>query len=245
EITRQHVESVRGMAPIECVAGIFAAVSASEVLRALSIVDEVAAKGTSVGDFLDQLISFGRDLMILAATGSADGASAYGPARAALQELGKTTSLETALLFLDVLVQARTRVRSRALSNPLVALEMAIARLAGLGGIMPLSEILSRLDSLPAARPTPGGKSFEASSSGEARPEADIRHSPRPEPPPVKPVPTTEKPQAATAKAKLSRHPVVDRIKSLFDGVIVHCETNENDSSAGKPASDGDGQEED
>ncbi len=155
EVSRQDVETVRGVAAAENVAGIFEAIAASDVRKALTIVDEVASRGTSVGDFLDQLITFGRDLMLFAATSSADGAVSYGPAREALLRLGKATSLESALLWLDVLVQARTRVRSRSLTNPLVALEMAVARLAGLGGVTPVAEILKGLAGLPAIAPAP------------------------------------------------------------------------------------------
>ena len=153
EVTRRDVESVRGVASAENVAGVFTRIAAADVAAALAIVDEVASRGTNVGDFLDQLIAYGRDLMILTASNSTDGISAYGPARDALLEQTKTTSLEKALLYLDVLTQARTRVRSRALSNPLVALEMAVARLAGLGGIVPVSDILARLDNLPTTPP--------------------------------------------------------------------------------------------
>ena len=53
------------------------------------------------------VIAFGRDLMLCAVTGSDDGASAYGPARDALRRLAPATSLESALLYLDVLAQSR------------------------------------------------------------------------------------------------------------------------------------------
>ncbi len=150
EVTRQDVESVRGVAAAENVAGVFEAINRQDVRAALAIVDEIASRGTSVGDFLDQLVGFGRDLMLFAATGSVEGATAYGPAREVLQQLGPDTSLESALLYLDVLVQARTKVRSRALTNPLVALEMAVARLSGLGGVTPVAEILRKISDLPA-----------------------------------------------------------------------------------------------
>ncbi|MDR3077273.1 MAG: DNA polymerase III subunit gamma/tau [Planctomycetota bacterium] len=149
EVTRGDVESLRGVASAENVAGLFAAIAKADLPAALAVVDRVASRGTSVGDYLDQLIAFGRDLMIHAATGSLEGIGAYGPAKAAVTELAGNNGLETILLWLDVLAQARTRVRSRSLSNPLVALEMAVARLAGLGGLTPLSELISRLDSLP------------------------------------------------------------------------------------------------
>ncbi|MCC8167554.1 MAG: DNA polymerase III subunit gamma/tau [Planctomycetes bacterium] len=150
EVTREDVEAIRGVASAENVQGIFAAIKTGDVKTALRIVDEVASRGTNVGDFLDQLIGYGRDIMYLVAGGGMDGVGAYGPAREALSRLAQATSLETALLQLDVLTQARTRVRARALTNPLVALEMAVARLAGLGGVVPVEKILAHLAELPA-----------------------------------------------------------------------------------------------
>ncbi len=51
-VERADVEAVRGVASAENVAGIFDAVAARDVRRALAIVDEVASRGTNVGDFL-------------------------------------------------------------------------------------------------------------------------------------------------------------------------------------------------
>ncbi len=195
EVKRQDVEAVRGVAPAENVAGIFTAIAQADVRQALAIVDEVASRGTNVGDFLDQLIAFGRDLMVFAATKSVDDVSAYGPAREAILALGPTTPLESALLYLDILTQARTRVRSRALSNPLVALEMAVARLAGLGGVTPVSEILSRLENIPvpapapAPRPEPQPEPIRATPPQapveERRPEPARENAPQPAPEPI------------------------------------------------------------
>ncbi|MCD8140819.1 MAG: DNA polymerase III subunit gamma/tau [Planctomycetaceae bacterium] len=151
EVTRVDVESVRGVASSENVAGLFQKIAAGDAAGALAVVDEVASRGTNVGDFLDQIISFGRDLMVYVAGKNEEVVSAFGPARQTLLHLAANTPLETALLYLDVFTQARTRVRSRALSNPLVSLEMAVARLAGLGGVTPVAEILQHLSGLPAA----------------------------------------------------------------------------------------------
>lgn len=223
EVTRQDVESVRGVAATENVAGVFGAVNRQDVKAALAIVDEIASRGTSVGDFLDQLIGFGRDLMLFAATGSADGATAYGPAREALKRLGPVTSLESALLYLDVLVQARTKVRSRALTNPLVALEMAVARLSGLGGVTPVSEILRKINDLPALPQSSGAQPENATriipkaesarfQVKEAAPEPN-KPAPAPEPAPVvKAVeaPPPPPPEIKPAQPKQARPPVME-----------------------------------
>ncbi len=157
KVTREDVERVRGVAGAEAVAGIFEAVLAHDVKKALGIVDEVAQRGTNVGDFLDQLIEYGRDLMLVSATGTREGITAYGPARKVLFEIADAITLEQSLLMLDVFAQARTRVRSRALTNPLVPLEMAVARLAGLEALEPVSKLMARLDAYASGAPLPTG----------------------------------------------------------------------------------------
>ncbi|MBP5232555.1 MAG: DNA polymerase III subunit gamma/tau, partial [Planctomycetes bacterium] len=126
KVTRADVEQVRGAAGAESVAGVFEAVCAKDLPGALAILDGVAARGANCGDFLDQLIEFGRDLMQVVATGRLEQASAYGPALNTLKNLANALALDQTLLMLDVFCEARARVRSRALSNPMVALEMAV-----------------------------------------------------------------------------------------------------------------------
>lgn len=145
-VTREDVERVRGVARVETVAGLYQAIGAHDLQGALARVDEVAQCGVNVGDYLDQLIGFGRDLMLLIATKKEEGINAYGPARQTLQNLAGVVTLDQVLLILDVFTQARTRVRSRALSNPLVPLEMAVARLAGLDSLEPVGGLLQKLE---------------------------------------------------------------------------------------------------
>jgi DNA polymerase-3 subunit gamma/tau len=155
EVTREDVEGVRGVAGAETVAGLYEATVAHDVVKALELVDAVAQRGTNVGDFLDQLIEFGRDLMLIIATRKDEGVSSYGPAREALDRLAKTVTLDHVLLILDVFSQARTRVRSRALTNPLVPLEMAVARLAGLDHLVSVKALTEKLDLLARGAPLP------------------------------------------------------------------------------------------
>ncbi len=183
EVTRADVERVRGVAPAESVAGLYCAIAQKDVKRAMAIVDEICQRGVNSGDFLDQLVDYGRDLLLLVATGNEDGVSAYGPARAALVELSRQTSLDTALLFLDVFVQARIRLRSRALSNPFIPLEMAVARLAGLAGLESLGALAQRLEDLArGGAPAAGGKSRSSTaaelSTREARPAHPFEEPP-------------------------------------------------------------------
>ncbi len=194
EVTREDVERVRGVASAEAVSGLFAKIHAHDLPGALGVVDEVAQCGVTVGDYLDQLIEFGRDLMLVAATKKAEGISAYGPARACLLELAQSVSLDQILLWLDVLVQARTRVRMRALTNPLVPLEMAIARLAGLDELTSVSALAQTLEALASGAPPP--RPAPRPDPVPSRPPAPIP-APRPQEQ-IRPAPPAESPAPET-----------------------------------------------
>lgn len=197
KVTREDVERVRGVASAEAVAGVYAAIHAHDVKVALRFVDEVAQTGTNVGDFLDQLIAFGRDLMLMAARQNEEGITVYGPARETLQRLHKEVSLDYALLILDVFSEARTRVRSRALTNPLVPLEMAVARLSGLDSLEPVGKLIQKLDALARGAPLPTAASVPvpaASVSAAIAPTPAV-------PAPVKPPQPTPVSAAATDSA--------------------------------------------
>lgn len=156
-MTREDVERVRGVAGIDVVTGIFDTIARGDCARAMALVDGVSRMGTGAGEFLDQLIEYGRDLMRVCITKSLDGVSAYGPARACLQQQAEAMGLEQAILILDVFSTARVRVRGRALSNPYVPLEMAVARLAGLEGITGLEQVVSRIESIAKSGALSGG----------------------------------------------------------------------------------------
>lgn len=146
KITREDVERVRGVAGAEIVAGLFENIVAKNLSVALQIIDSVAQNGTNCGDFLDQLIEFGRDLMQVIVTKNSEQISAYGPALDCIKKLANAVKLDQALLMLEIFSEARIRVRSRALANPLVALEIAVARLAGMDNLEPLSDLINKLE---------------------------------------------------------------------------------------------------
>jgi DNA polymerase-3 subunit gamma/tau len=200
-ITREDVERVRGVAGIESVLAIYDAIAAGDCAAALRAVDEVARRGAGVGDYLDQLIGYGRDLMLYLATQSAEGIGSYGPARDAVQRHADSISLEQTLLILEVFATARTRVRSRALSNPLVPLEMAAVRLAGLEGIESVGSVIGRIEELAQSGALAGGADVHLPNAGQTAPSAPAApagEAPRPAPPETKaaPTPAGEAPQA-------------------------------------------------
>lgn len=207
KVTREDVERVRGVAGAEAVAGVYEAILSHDLKRALRIVDEVAQRGTNTGDFLDQLIEYGRDVMIVIGTGAAEGVSAYGPARKVLLDIANSITLDQSLLMLDVFAQARTRVRSRALSNPLVPLEMAVARLCGLESLAPLGDILLKLNAFASGAPLPEPGSYAP--AGAATPvEATVQERPASPAPVATPAPAIAPVAAPVAVNAAAPEPV-------------------------------------
>lgn len=160
KITREDVECVRGAAGMDAVISVYDSIAAHDSMAGLNIIEEVASRGTSIGDFLDQLIEYGRDLMLFTISKSVDKISSYGPAKDAVKRHAEKMPLEESLLILDVFTNARIKVRSRALSNPLVPLEMAVARLAGLEKLEPVGKVIERIEELAKSGALSGGLEY-------------------------------------------------------------------------------------
>ncbi len=170
-VTREEVEKVKGAAGIESVIAIFDAIVKHDSIAGLKIVDEIAMQGISVGDFFDQLISYGRDLMLCNASKSMEKISTYGPAKKSITEHSKNLSLEQILLCLDVFINARIKVKSRALANPLVPLEMAVARLSGLEHTDSIENTIARIEDLAKSGALSGGIEFAGNISSDEKAE--------------------------------------------------------------------------
>ncbi len=238
-ITREDVERVRGAPGVESVVAVYQAIADRDGAKALSVVEEVAVRGGGAGDFLDELIAYGRDLMLVQVTGATEGLSLYGPAREAAGRHAQALRLEEVLLALDVLSEARTRVRSRALANPQVPLEMAVVRLAALEGVASVGEVLGRIESLaqsgalsggedapapapPAQASAPAREAGPAASAPErASPSTDTESACEAPPPPT---PTEEPDAESTPKRQALSDPHVRMALDRFQAEILNIE---------------------
>ncbi|MBI1830178.1 MAG: hypothetical protein HYR84_01860 [Planctomycetes bacterium] len=139
-LTVESVHQLLGTAHEERVAAIAGAVLAKDPKQVLEIVNQIANQGQQLGELLDQLIDYWRDLMVVNSAGIAGQAVSVSSARRSLLEQhAKRASLDTILAGMDVLVTAKTRMRHS--SHVRAILEMALVRLSQLEDLLPIAQI--------------------------------------------------------------------------------------------------------
>ncbi len=157
-LTAARVHQLLGTANEERVASLAAAVLAHDGKQALEQLAQAADQGLQLGELLDQLIEYWRDLMVVNCSGGeVQPLSVTGAQRDALKQQAKALSLDTILAGLDVLVSSKNRLRSSQHSRVLV--EMALVRLSRLLDLVPLGQLAQWLTQggtpRPAAAPAP------------------------------------------------------------------------------------------
>jgi len=172
-LTAERVHQLLGTAHEDRVVELANALLAKDAAKALATLEQSVERGQQLGELLDQLIDYWRDLMIVQAAGpDVPTLSVTGSHRGNLQKQAKGLSSDAILAGLDILVSAKNRMRFT--SHPRVILEMALVRLSRLENLAALSQLVqwvqegqiagSRTPSpgASAGRPSPGGLSGSA-----------------------------------------------------------------------------------
>jgi DNA polymerase-3 subunit gamma/tau len=161
-LTAERVHQLLGTAHEDRVVELAAALLAKDAAAALTALEQSVERGQQLGELLDQLIDYWRDLMIVQAAGpEVPTPSVTGAHRAELQKQAKSVSPDAVLAGLDILVSAKNRMRFT--SHPRVILEMALVRLARLENLAALSQLVQWVQEGQVG----GGKpSVPAASSG-------------------------------------------------------------------------------
>jgi DNA polymerase III subunit gamma/tau len=140
QLTAQQVHQLLGTASDERIADLAGAVLNRDAQRMLELVEHAADEGLQLGELLDQLISYWRDLMVVRAAGAgAPGLSVSSQQRAVLLEQAQNRSLETITAGLDILAAARARMRST--QHGRILLEMAVLRVGRLDDLKSLTQL--------------------------------------------------------------------------------------------------------
>jgi DNA polymerase-3 subunit gamma/tau len=160
KLTADAVHHLLGTAGDERVLALADAVLSQDGKKALDLLDEACATGLQLGELIDQLTAYWRDLMV-AHCGGTEGRDLSVPARHhdTLRNHAKAAGLDAILAGLDVL--SATRARMRASNHPRTLVEMALVRLGRLGDLASLSQLSQwlgqvRLDPRGALTPPPG-----------------------------------------------------------------------------------------
>jgi DNA polymerase-3 subunit gamma/tau len=173
KLTVERVHELLGTAHEERIAALAEAILAKDAKQALALIAEAADRGLQLGELLDQLVDYWRDLMVVQAAGAADQSlSVTGANRDKLQQQAANLSSETILAGLDVLVTAKSRLRTT--SHGRIVLEMAIVRLARLDDLVGVSQLVQLLQdggvAVSAGRPTASSPRLELEKKKVAEP---------------------------------------------------------------------------
>ena len=177
-LTSDQVHHLLGTAGDERILALAEAVLANDAKKALDLLDEAAVGGLQLGELVDQLIAYWRDLMIAHCAGT-EGRDLSVPSRHhdTLRKQAKAVSLDAILAGLDVLSATKGRMRGSNHGRTLV--EMAIVRLGRLADLASISQLAQwigqvRLDPRAAATSSAPGTTV----ARNAGPAPDVKKKP-------------------------------------------------------------------
>jgi DNA polymerase-3 subunit gamma/tau len=139
-LTADQVHQLLGTAHDDRVAALADAVLSHNAGQALELLGDAAGSGLQLGELLDQLIDYWRDLMVVQCAGDAARDLSVPPRlRPTLTKQAQSVSTDTLLAGLDVL--STTKMRLRGSSHARVLLEMALVRLGRLDDLVSLAQL--------------------------------------------------------------------------------------------------------
>jgi DNA polymerase-3 subunit gamma/tau len=195
-LTVEVVHSLLGIASDERLLAMLDALAKHDSCAALRLLDESSLAGVQPADFVNGLIDFVRDALVLAA-GAESVLLAVSPRhRADLKNIIERWPLDSILAALQILSECRSRMRGSSHSRLLV--ELAIVRVARLEDMVALAALVERLTALESG-PMPVRKP----ESGETARQPVLPEALRPTPEPtpqrgvLRPPPTSAPPSIA------------------------------------------------
>lgn len=144
-LTADHVYRLLGTAHADRVMELAKAILEHDSKEALELLSRSVDEGLQLGELLDQLIAYWRDLMVVSCAGVEVGdISVPSRHREILIQQAKTASIDTILAGLDVL--GTTKARLRGSNHGRVLMEMALVRLSRLDDLVSLSQLTQWLN---------------------------------------------------------------------------------------------------
>jgi len=150
KLTAQAVHRILGTADEDLVAGLAAAVLGQDVKGAVERFNSAMENGVQLGELLDQMMSYWRDLLLMKTAGrDFDGFLFSQRFHDALQQQAQSISQDVILLALDLLAATASRLRSTAHGRVLV--EVLLVRLSRLDHLSSVADLAQRVASSSAA----------------------------------------------------------------------------------------------
>ncbi|MSU77874.1 MAG: DNA polymerase III subunit gamma/tau [Gemmataceae bacterium] len=200
-LTVDRVHQMLGTAHEDRVTAIAEAVLTKNAKLALEIVNDIVNAGQQLGELLDQLIEYWRDLMVVNAAGlSGQSVSVSSARRDVLQRHATSVSLDTILAGMDIFAAAKTRMRGS--SHVRALFEMALVRMSMLADLVPIAQIAQLLAKEGGMIATPAKASVP--SGGFARAPAPV---------------TPEKKNVTTDSSSTPTGATVELNEQTFDGI--------------------------
>jgi DNA polymerase-3 subunit gamma/tau len=149
-ISVDQVQQLLGTAGDDRVVALADAVVNADAKQALDLLDQAVASGLQLGELVDQLLAYWRDLMVVNAGGS-EGRDLSVPSRhhQTLAKHANSCGLDTILAGLDVLATTKARLRGSNHGRTLV--EMALVRMSHLGDLVSLAQVTQWLGQVRSA----------------------------------------------------------------------------------------------
>lgn len=172
KITADEIYTLLGIAPGELVKQLVQAIVDCDAAAALAHLDQSLSGGAEVGQLIDQLLGFFRDVMAMVVGCDTSQLRYVLPSQyEATNELGQQLGVHTVLAMIQVLDQTSARMRASVHTRTLA--EMAVVRLAHLDDLDDLASAIAELrtgEEVPA-RPAPA-----VASKKNGRPELTAPH---------------------------------------------------------------------
>lgn len=140
KLTVEGVRRLLGIANEDLVAELMAAVLFKDVAKALALLDQACASGVQLGELLDQMMAYWRDLLVVKTAGL-DGSSLMLSRRLheTLRRQAEGLRVEDILTGLDLIAGTSSRLRTT--SQGRILLEMLLVRLGRLEYLLPILEV--------------------------------------------------------------------------------------------------------
>jgi DNA polymerase-3 subunit gamma/tau len=143
-ISAADVHQLLGTASDERLIELAEAIIGRESARVLELFDQALAAGVQLGEFVDQILDYERDLMVLAAGSESASLASVAPSnRPILREQAEKWGLPTILAALQILAEAKTRMQRSGMGRALA--ELALVRLCLLEETLDLASLVEEL----------------------------------------------------------------------------------------------------
>jgi DNA polymerase-3 subunit gamma/tau len=147
EIKAADVEAALGIAGVDVLARLMSAISDKNSAGVLLVVDELVMRGHDLRNFCRDFMAFIRDMLVAKASGDAAEVLELSESeRAELAQHSKSFSESDLVRFFHSLTETESALRDAA--HPRYHLEVGLVKLIEMGRLVPLQQIIDRLNAL-------------------------------------------------------------------------------------------------